>query len=110
MAALARFGLEGKIIIVTGAGRGIGRTIAMECFQSGAKIAVGSRTTTELEALASEIEAEGGECFYHSLDVTNVESIQAFMDAVIGHYGRIDVLVNNAGYNKVGMADPKNIS
>ena len=74
----------------------------MECFQSGAKIAVGSRTTTELEALASEIEAEGGECFYHSLDVTNVESIQAFMDAVIGHYGRIDVLVNNAGYNKVG--------
>jgi len=102
MAALARFGLEDKIVIVTGAGRGIGRTIAMECFQSGAKIAVGSRTTTELEALASEIEAEGGECFYHSLDVTNVESIQAFMDAVIGHYGRIDVLVNNAGYNKVG--------
>ena len=102
MAALARFGLEGKIVIVTGAGRGIGRTIAMECFQSGAKIAVGSRTTAELEALASEIEAEGGECFYHSLDVTNVESIQAFMDAVIGHYGRIDVLVNNAGFNKVG--------
>ena len=102
MAALARFGLEDKIVIVTGAGRGIGRTIAMECFQSGAKIAVGSRTTTELEALASEIEAEGGECFYHSLDVTNVESIQAFMDAVIGHYGRIDVLVNNARYNKVG--------
>ncbi len=102
MAALTRFGLEDKIVIVTGAGRGIGRTIAMECFQSGAKIAIGSRTTTELETLASEIEAEGGECFYHSLDVTNVESIQAFMDAVIGHYGRIDVLVNNAGYNKVG--------
>ncbi len=55
MAALARFGLEGKIIIVTGAGRGIGRTIATECFQSGARIAVGSRTTTELEVLASEI-------------------------------------------------------
>ena len=102
MAALARFGLEGKIVIVTGAGRGIGRTIAMECFQSGAKIAVGSRTTTELETLAAAIEVEGGECFYHLLDVTNVESIQAFMDAVIGHYGQIDVLVNNAGYNKVG--------
>ncbi|MEE3259151.1 MAG: SDR family NAD(P)-dependent oxidoreductase, partial [Candidatus Latescibacterota bacterium] len=99
MSALARFGLEGKIVIVTGAGRGIGRTIAMECFQSGAKIAVGSRTTTELETLAAAIEVEGGECFYHLLDVTNVESIQAFMDAVIGHYGQIDVLVNNAGYN-----------
>ena len=57
MPALARFALEDKIVIVTGAGRGIGRTIALECFQSGAKLAVGSRTTGELEALAAEIEA-----------------------------------------------------
>ena len=55
MPALARFGLEDKIVIVTGAGRGIGRTIALECFQSGAKLAVGSRTTGELETLAAEI-------------------------------------------------------
>ena len=102
MPALARFGLEDKIVIVTGAGRGIGRTIALECFQSGAKLAVGSRTTGELETLAAEIGAAGGLCFYHPLDVTDVDSIQAFMDAVVSHYGRMDVLVNNAGYNKVG--------
>ena len=102
MPALARFGLEDKIVIVTGAGRGIGRTIALECFQSGAKLAVGSRTTGELETLAAEIGAAGGSCFYHPLDVTDVDSIQAFMDAVVSHYGRMDVLVNNAGYNKVG--------
>lgn len=102
MPALARFGLEDKVVIVTGAGRGIGRTIALECFQSGAKLAVGSRTTTELKSLAEEIEAAGGSCIYHPLDVTKVDSIQAFMDAVVAHYGRMDVLVNNAGYNKVG--------
>jgi len=102
MPPLARFALDEKVVIVTGAGRGLGRTMALECFQSGAKVAVGSRTTGELETLAAEIEAGGGECFYHPLDVTDVGSIQAFMDAVIAHYRRIDVLVNNAGYNKIG--------
>ena len=102
MPPLARFGLEGKIVIVTGAGRGIGRTIALECAQSGAHIAAGSRTTAELETLTAEIEAAGGTCFYHKLDVTDVSSIERFMAAVVAHFGRIDVLVNNAGYNKVG--------
>ena len=102
MPPLARFALDEKVVIVTGAGRGLGRTMALECFQSSAKVAVGSRTTGELETLAAEIEAGGGECFYHPLDVTDVGSIQAFMDVVTAHYGRIDVLVNNAGYNKIG--------
>ena len=61
MPPLARFGLEDKRVIVTGAGRGIGRTIALECAQSGARIAAGSRTTAELETLAAEIEAAGGD-------------------------------------------------
>ncbi|NKB67229.1 MAG: glucose 1-dehydrogenase [Candidatus Latescibacteria bacterium] len=101
MGHLSTFELADKVVIVTGAGRGIGRTIALDAVASGAKVAVGSRTTGELETLAQEIENGGGECFYHSLDVTNVAAIQTFMDAVVGHYGRIDVLVNNAGYNKL---------
>ena len=104
MAALGRFGLEEKIVVVTGAGRGIGRTIAIEAVQSGAKVAVGSRTEDELNTLAVEVTGMGGECFVHPLDVTDVASIRAFFQGVVAHYGRIDVVVNNAGYNKLAPA------
>ena len=102
MPALERFSLDGKIVVVTGAGRGLGRTMAIEAVASGARLAVGSRTVSELETLRDEIEAGGGECFVHELDVTDVTSIQTFFDAVDEHVGTLDVLVNNAGYNKLG--------
>ena len=102
MPPLPRFGLEDKVVIVTGAGRGIGRVIALEVAQSGANVAVGSRTLSELESLSKEIEAFGRDCFVHTLDVVNVESIDGFFTAVIQHFGTVDVLVNNAGFNKVG--------
>jgi NAD(P)-dependent dehydrogenase (short-subunit alcohol dehydrogenase family) len=101
MPSLARFALEDQVVVVTGAGRGIGRVIATEAAQSGGKIAIGSRSTDELESLAVELVANGSECMYHVLDVSKVASIQTYMDAVIAHYGRIDVLINNAGYNKL---------
>ena len=103
MASLSKFGLDEKVVIVTGAGRGIGRVIAKDAFQSGAKLAVGSRTTAELETLTQEIQDGGGECMFHPLDVANVESIETFMKAVISHYGRIDILVNNAGVTRDGL-------
>ena len=102
MAPLERFGLTGKTVVVTGAGRGLGRVMALDAVRSGARVAAGSRTLTELETLKAEVEAMGGECFIHTIDVTDVASITAFFEAVDAHYEGIDVLVNNAGYNKVG--------
>ena len=102
MPALPCFNLDEQVVVVTGAGRGIGRSIAWDAFKSGAKIAIGSRTTSELESLAAEIQAAGGECMFHALDVTDINSMERFVTAVVQHYGRIDVLVNNAGYNHQG--------
>jgi NAD(P)-dependent dehydrogenase (short-subunit alcohol dehydrogenase family) len=98
---LDSFTLQDKVVVVTGAGRGIGRVIAVDAFKSGARLAIGSRTTGELETLKDEIEGAGGECMMGSLDVTQVNSIRQFLDSIIEHYGRIDVLINNAGYNKL---------
>ena len=102
MSNLECFSLEGRVVAVTGAGRGIGRTIALDAVRAGARVAVGSRTIGELESLGSQIESMGGECFVHGLDVTDVASIEAFFGAVDDHYQALHVLVNNAGYNKLG--------
>lgn len=104
MGHLACFELNEKVVIVTGAGRGIGLQIALDASTSGAKLAVGSRTTSELESLKAEIEGAGGECFMHHLDVVDLKSIEEFVDQTMSHYGCIDVLVNNAGYNKLAAA------
>ncbi|MAN25380.1 MAG: hypothetical protein CME10_14025 [Gemmatimonadetes bacterium] len=101
MPTLDCFTLQDKIVIVTGAGRGIGKVIAKDAVKSGAKVALGSRSTEELKTLSDEIELHGGESFFHELDVTNVSSIEAFMEAVVNRFGRIDVLINNAGFNKL---------
>ena len=104
MPPLTSFGLDGKTAVVTGAGRGIGRTIALDCARAGARVAVGSRTLVELESLSQEIEALGSECFYRHLDVVSVDSIREFLAAADDHLDGIDVLVNNAGFNRLSAA------
>lgn len=89
--------IEGKIVLITGASSGIGESTARTLAGAGAVVVLGARRTGRLEKLAGEIEAAGGKAMYRRLDVTSREDVQAFADAAIEAFGRIDVIVNNAG-------------
>jgi 3-oxoacyl-[acyl-carrier protein] reductase len=91
----------GKVAIVTGAGRNIGRAIALALARGGASVLVNARSNrTEAEAVAREIEALGGKALVHIGDVADAASMQAMADAAVGHFGRIDILVNNAALRR----------
>lgn len=89
--------VQNKVVLVTGASSGIGEAIARDLAAAGAKVAIGARRVERLEALKAEIEAAGGEALAVGLDVTSRESVNAFVDAARERFGRVDVIVNNAG-------------
>ena len=98
------FSLTDKVVLVTGAGKGIGKEIALACAAAGADIVVGSRTVSEVEQVAAEVHKAGQRAEAWQLDVAEVSSIEAFVGKTLDAFGRIDVLVNNAGVNKVQPA------
>jgi 2-deoxy-D-gluconate 3-dehydrogenase len=98
------FTLSGKVALVTGASRGIGEYLAMAIAEAGADVAVASRGLEGSREVAMRIAALGRRSYAAQVDVTSVESIQAMVDEVTGHFGRIDVLVNSAGLNVVKPA------
>lgn len=89
--------IKDKVVLISGASSGIGEATARSLAALGAVVVVGARRTDRLERLASDIEADGGRVLWRSLDVTSRESFQAFADAALARFGRIDVLINNAG-------------
>ena len=93
------FDLTGRVAIMTGAGRGLGRTMALALAAAGADLALASRTTPELESLVEEIEALGRRAIAVPTDVTSAEACEALVAAAVERLGRLDILVNNAGTN-----------
>src|SRR2546427_5837482 len=93
------FDLSGKVAIVTGASRGLGQYLGRALARAGADLVITSRDPETLTPFKAEIEALGRNALPLSLDVRNYESIQAMVVNAVAHYGKIDVLVNNAGCN-----------
>ena len=93
------FDLSGKIALITGAGRGIGRDCALALAQAGADIAVTSRSEAELHEVAEEARKLGRRADVFPADISNVASIRAMVAAVEERFGRVDILLNNAGHN-----------
>ncbi|MBN8943647.1 MAG: SDR family oxidoreductase [Rhizobiales bacterium] len=89
--------MNGKVVAVTGASSGIGEAIARRLAARGARVVLGARRTDRLERLAAEMTAAGGSAAFTSLDVTSREAMQAFVGFAGERFGRLDVLVNNAG-------------
>jgi 3-oxoacyl-[acyl-carrier protein] reductase len=93
--------IAGKVAIVTGAGRNIGRAIALALADGGASVVVNARSNrSEAESVAKEIEAAGGKALVHIGDVADAKSVQAMADAAAKQFGRIDILVNNAALRR----------
>lgn len=95
--AAARFDLRGRVVVVTGASKGIGRELVILLAETGAVVVPTARTDADLAAIAAEAQEAGHTVYPQLLDVKDVGSITAAVEAIVAAHGRIDVLVNNAG-------------
>ena len=91
------FNLEGKVALITGASRGIGRAAALAFAKAGASVVLTSRKQEDLDKVAEEIKAAGGKALAVAAHAGRLEDIRKMLDRVVQEYGRVDVLVNNAG-------------
>jgi NAD(P)-dependent dehydrogenase (short-subunit alcohol dehydrogenase family) len=97
--ALPSFSLAGRVAVVTGASRGLGETIALALAEAGADVALASRTPADLEPVLARVRELGRGGAGFGVDVRDVASVRRFAAQVEEHFGRVDVLVNNAGVN-----------
>ncbi|MEO7980899.1 MAG: glucose 1-dehydrogenase [Sporichthyaceae bacterium] len=97
MAGYPRFDVAGQVALVTGAGRGLGRAVALALADAGADVAVGLRDLASDSGLVAEIEAMGRRALPLQLEVSDTGQARSAVDATVARFGRLDILVNNAG-------------
>ena len=89
--------IEGKVVVITGASSGLGESTARHLAKLGATVVLGARRKGRLDAIVKNIQADGAKALAVSVDVTNRAQVEALVQKAIDTYGKIDVLVNNAG-------------
>jgi NADP-dependent 3-hydroxy acid dehydrogenase YdfG len=89
--------ISGKVVVITGASSGIGEAAARLLAEKGARVVLGARRTDRLESVCAELVGAGGGAVYKAVDVTDRADVQALIDYAVGEYGKVDVIVNNAG-------------
>jgi NAD(P)-dependent dehydrogenase (short-subunit alcohol dehydrogenase family) len=98
-AGLSRFDLTSKVALITGGGRGLGRTFATALASAGADVAVAGRTRSDLDATVAAVNACGRKSLCITADVTDPEQVESMLAATVERFGHVDILVNNAGIN-----------
>jgi NADP-dependent 3-hydroxy acid dehydrogenase YdfG len=101
--------IKGKVVAITGASSGMGKAIAIELAKNGAKVVLGARRAEQLQQLVEEIKSEGGEATFAQIDVKNKADLVRLVNTTVGHYGKLDVIVNNAGVSQLSRIDELDI-
>ncbi len=101
--------IEGKVIVITGASSGLGEAAAKHLSALGAIVVLGARRADRIEGLAKEIRDNGGQALAIAMDVTQREEVKKLVDAAVNQFGRIDVILNNAGIMPLSPIDRMNV-
>jgi len=102
--------IKGKVVAITGASSGMGKAIAIELAKNGAKVVLGARRTEQLQQLVEEIKSKGGDAAFAQIDVKNKADLVRLVNTAVEQYGRLDVIVNNAGVSQLSRIDELDIN
>lgn len=101
--------LKGKVVAITGASNGIGKAMAIKLAENGAKVVLGARNIDQLECVVSEIKEKNGEAIFIKTDVIKKEDLAKFVNLAVEKFGKLDVIVNNAGIGPLSRIDELDI-
>lgn len=101
--------LKGKVVAITGASAGIGKAIGIRLAENGVKVVLGARNTDQLKKVIEEIKSNGGEAVFSTTDVRNKSDLVQLVNVAVTQYGKLDVIVNNAGVSHISRIDELNI-